>query len=823
MATMKTSKPKMLIAVIAMLLCAWFWYKRLEYEGAFISRPVPLKAAVQVPAPVAQPPAIGGIAPVIATINWANPENPAAVPLSLRGNRFLIETKQGIQFWDSSTLKTEPLQQPLADAHLLDKIWKRTNWGASGNGILFAISSGTPTTASRLYWLRDEKTDVEMSLDFPKNFTPTELVDLPSGMALICSSQANYALIVNIIFGKLMQVTEENSPGLKKTIQNIGVIGPVDGVGDLEEQTSKHDGDRKRPLLFDTRSCSWSARFLPEPLASGKNIKLLPKDPWENPSIFAASWLDPFTNEKHTLDTPLNWRGEWRERQKSDFFGFPPDSLPGIAADSWIYSAAPAQGKFAFLEWTDDRWRESTQEVPTAEGMKLLPIGNEGVLALLIDAKQPGRIVRLDPVRVTKFDNQFKESFAAHKDNVISLNGDGLMIVKGGNSGGHSDVSMINPGDTQFISLPDLPQPQKGVSGVQMYDGSVLVFGGIHPVCYERYLVNCLQGVQPSYRWIPSEKRWQTLPTLSVSFAYGKIFDGGYSGISAGYPRGDFILHGGKELYYLSRGEAKWLVENKIMPSRLYRWTLDGATETLASTLLSRYNSTLIEIDDGRIAVIGGESADEPESPACQACKSRRQQEVARLKAEITRKQRGISDDEGEYYPEQAVPQCDSCTLLSAGEHFAPARSCELYDHRVKRWYFGSFSNYPGGRAVKMSNGRIFKLGLLGFFTSHSNYAAETADPALTKWEATPPFPFTSPATIELMQVIGNQVLIVMSNPEDRYVIWDDTSRSWQIHTLPKHSDWGLHNKPEQISPGGAGHLWMIYPYNFEYLAWPPQ
>jgi hypothetical protein len=265
-----------------------------------------------------------------------------------------------------------------------------------------------------------------------------------------------------------------------------------------------------------------------------------------------------------------------------------------------------------------------------------------------------------------------------------------------------------------------------------------------------------------------------------------------------------------------------WMPRKGVKPSSLYRWKPDIGTEMLAATQVSRSMATLIELDSGNLAAIGGFSADESPSPACQTCQTRRQQEVLRLKEVNSIK--GVSSNDEDYVdPEQIVPQCEFCRSPSENDPFVHASSCEIYDPVKNVWRFGPYTNHPGGRAVKLANGRIFKFGLLGWSATDSVYAAETADPAITQWVAAPPFPFSKPAEVELIQPIGNQVLIVMAKPQDRYVIWDDASKNWQVHPLPRHSDWGLDNKPQYIGVSEQNKLLMIYERSYEYLDWPLQ
>ncbi|TAK89906.1 MAG: hypothetical protein EPO06_10870 [Burkholderiaceae bacterium] len=777
---------------------------------------------VQVAEPAPPPAAADGVTPVLATINWLNPENPVAIPLSWRGTRFLLETQDGLQIWDSDTLQKIPLQHPVADGRLLEHIWMRTEQPLQ-HGTLFAVSSADASApAATLYWIDNGQTKIGKRLDLPAGFMPSTLVAVTGDTALLCAAKSQRALLVSLGSGELKQLTAAGTSALHASLltemQKMGIVGPLEGIGELVETPGINHSTDTRPLVLNTRGCTWSARKLPEPLASARNLEILPVmlGSFSRPGIVAASWLEPGSNAPRTLQTPLVWDGEsqqWQARQTGDFSGIAPQRLAGVRAEQWVYGVDLAEGRFAFLAQVEERWREATQRLPAAEGIKLLPIGNEGVLALLIDSRQPGRIVRLDPAPEHWLAARFRGSVSPN-DAAIPFNG-GAMIVESSKS---SHVTLIKPDDSNPTQLPDLPYPQSKVSGTQLGDGSVVVFGGQINDC--AYTHPCPQAPLPSFRWIPTENRWQPLTALAVQFAAGEPFDEGAS------RRSDFVLHGGKEIFYLSSNELQSDNDTKAQPTVLFHWQLGGATQSLAATRISRANATLIELDDGRFAVMGGAAANEPPTPACSACQSKRQAEVRRLRDKLAHARRtgeNSAEEEEDEDPEQQVPPCAACEILERNKYMSFSRSCEIYDPRSERWSWGPSPVHPAGRAVKLANGRIFKLGLLGYNSTDAEYAAETADARLSQWVAAPSFPLGRSTVINDFFAIGNQVLVVLSKPADRYVLWDDASQSWQVLPLPRHADWGLRDIPVHVGVAGEGKLLMIYPRSFEYLAWPFQ
>lgn len=793
---MNATTRKLWLLLVLVVIWAVVWHARLHGGEFFWQTQSPVNNQTVPASPAATPPApsaTDGIAPILATIDWADPGNPVAIPLSGRDSWFLFETKNGLQVWNSDSRSLLPLQAPAADVRLIEKVWMRAAMRMQ-LGTLFAVNSGQAPGRASLYWTKSEQPRVEHWLELPADFTPSALVHISDNVALVCAKSAQHAMLVKLSDGQIKQMAASSdlqTVNLWDLVKRHGIVGPVAGFDELFETGIEGYPTHMRPLKFDTRDCAWKARALPEFLAGVPELEILPQFTRAGTAIVAASWRDPSTGRSRTLDTPLLWNDQeeaWRAGQSTEFTGIAPAQQSGIGAGDWSYAADVAQGRFAFLAQVNERWREAEQRFPAADGLKLLPIGNEGVLALLIDAKRPGRIVRLDPEREKWFDARFPHNLSGYEA-AISMTGGAMMLV--GGLGG--DAMMVKPDATHIVPLPDLPQFGNRYSGVQLSDGSVIVFGGLQKDCYVTDLKNCDHSPRNGFRWLPAEKRWQSLPTLNVPFAFGDSLDGGNSSIASGYMRRDFTLRGGSELYYLSGNEARDSDGQRVEPTTLYRWRLDDGTRPLARTRLSRYNATLVTLDDGRLAAIGGSAADETPASECRACQG--------------------GDDED-------LSKCDLCTRLS-GERFNFARSCEIYDPATNRWSLGPTTKYPRGRAVKLANGRIFKFSLLGYNARDAGYAAETADPALVQWGATQPFPLHKPATVRLIQAVGNQVLIIMDSPADRYVIWDDESRSWQVRPLPRNSDWVLGNQPIFVSTGADGKILMIYSGSFEYLAWP--
>jgi hypothetical protein len=830
---MSVSRGRIALALILGALCIGLWYKRSADFEREINRPITSTPARAVsPTPTADDAsssslANDGTAAVIATIDWADPGNPVAIPISWRGNRFLFDTRDGVRIWRADTRKMETLETPLPKARLLDHVWMRVHDG-NYNGTLFAVSSGDG--ASTLYVLPNDVSQVSGRFDLPAGFMPSNLIRLSESIALICSATAGRSLFVSMAGNNVRPLDPASSHDhMLDLIRDAGIVGRIDGLGQVGNQGVRGDRSYERPLLFDANSCGWVARGLPEPLASATQLELVPRlnpPSFLTTSITAARWVDKATGQRRVLEAPLFWNlneRQWSARQAADYPMLVASQLWGMTEEQWSFAADLPQGKFAFLSPVDARWREAKQRLPATENLKLLPIGSEGVLVLLIDSRQPGRVVRLDPAPEMSIDTRFP-GVLSRAYGYIDMRGVGLMMANGREV---NHVAIIRASGPALEQLPDVPQPSQHLTGVELGDGSIVVFGGLHPRCNADDLDQCPHGAQPGFRWLPEEKRWQPLPTLTVPFAFGQELQGDNSGYLTRYRRSDFVVDQGRDLYFLSSRPMKPGPGAVWGATQLIRWSVERGMESLAATKLDHFSPTLLKLNDRRLAAIGGSTRNELPSPSCQACTRTRAATVARLREKAGGSSGSADSIEGEdsdrVDPEQVVPPCEACSKIEMRDHYALARSSELYDARTNRWSLGPYANYPGGRAVKLANGRVFKIGMVGYFASDADFGVETADAALTQWTPAPPFPFPRPTEVSSIVVIGNQVLLVMARPGDRVVIWDDDSRSWKVQPLPRHSNWSPRETPKYLTPVGDHQLLVVYERNYEVLPWPLQ
>jgi hypothetical protein len=807
---------------LVILLVVWAgisWYK--NNPGWHFTKTPPRPA--KIPAVITTDPPAGatvdGEAPVIALIDWLDPRDPRAIPFlsSNIGRGYLFETRAGLQYWDDYTRQLRPLEMPLANARLDDHIWMDINAGpASGQAIMMVTGQSPAVAKLFLYGGRIPK--LQRQFDFPNGFIPSAFVKLTESTVLFCSQEAQKSIVVRYEKSGFAQADSTTIPSYDQEIfARAGVAGTVEGFGNMTLPIKSADGRGVKPLFFDTQRCAWSARNLPEPLASGLQLSLVQSEIAtfsSAPVIVAANWIDPVTKEPRTLTTPLVWSQadqRWRKRQPALYPGVDINMLNGMGRDSRSIAVSLPDRKIAFLLPDDDQWRDALQRLPAADHIKLLNFDWRSIYAIPADGKSPGRIVRIDAPLSSERQGDFTNAQA-----YIGLHQGELMIIKGS----QSEATLITPKEHKGVAQATMPQHQGHPSGVQLADGSVLVFGGLDPDCRSYAWPRCSAAPQASFRWLPAEKRWQSVPSLSMPFATGTVLNDNDGSL---VPRNDYVLKNGNELFYLTTNGS--LQGERSAASHLYRWTPDGAAETLARTRVNRQNASLIELNDGRLAAIGGAAAGEPPSPVCEVCLARRKMLLAEAAAKIAkqRAQRGEGNNESEDEPdpETTVPPCPVCDEIPVRQDLKLARSCEIYDRKTDSWTFGPAPNHAGGKAFKLANGRIFKFGLAGYSTADADYVAETADTLLGQWTAAPPFPFPKPAAVKHVLAIGNQVLIVMEKPSDQYVIWDDATRQWNVHDLPSRTDWSMRNLPDHVHVTDDGRLLLVFRDRFEYHDWP--
>lgn len=345
-----------------------------------------------------------------------------------------------------------------------------------------------------------------------------------------------------------------------------------------------------------------------------------------------------------------------------------------------------------------------------------------------------------------------------------------------------SEIISVTKGKSQLAA--SLPTPLVSPYGLELKDGSVLIFGELPRTCHPAYYPNQPQICLTTFLYFPQENRWQALPNLTIPVTRGFSLQSG----SSQWVRNDALVRRNGDVVWIEGGEVFDSEKEKLpQTSSLMHWQeslQNQASQIVARLRKARKQSTVLELDDGRLVVIGGFA----------------QLERVALKKEC------FFDCPDEF--------------VSIGP-FQAARSTEILDESnitTPFWQVGPLAHYGGGRALKLANGRIFKLSLISG-SDEQGYHAEIADATFTNWGELPPFPLAD-TSIRNLSVVGNKV--VMLTNKNQTVAWDDDAKTWLIWTeWPKGAGSG-DNRPISITAlADAKRVLIRYSNSFEIVNLP--
>ncbi|MBC7617571.1 MAG: hypothetical protein H7293_01020 [Candidatus Saccharibacteria bacterium] len=249
--------------------------------------------------------------------------------------------------------------------------------------------------------------------------------------------------------------------------------------------------------------------------------------------------------------------------------------------------------------------------------------------------------------------------------------------------------------------------------------------------------------------------RWEEVRGLRLNFAIGEPLAYGNSDIATQWPRKDTLVRANGDFVFMN-GPTRYELEAQSMTplvSTLMRWNPTGGTAQLGKLRQARIYATVLELNDRRLVVLGGETGKMLESST------------------------------------DLCPDCSDETVATGA--MEPTTATEIFDDATGKWRRGPVTNFAGGRAVKLANGKVFKLSLAQRYSAEGGYRAEIADALFSNWKELPPFP-QKQFKVQHVAVAGNRVLFFSENASDNTVLWDDTRQAWRI--------WGPWFKTEPLS-----------------------
>jgi len=625
-------------------------------------------------------------------------------------------------------------------------------WARLGAGTLLAArgEDDDELPSDSLFWWNASTKQLSAPLAVAPGMLVQRLVSIDAGHALVCTSHryerpafTDYkplqAFVLALRDGMLVRETA-GSDRLRSALLAASVRGPVEGLGKVEDESPA----KLPPVFFNAATCQWEMKVLPDFMRDAQSLYIKHyRLPDGRILVGHADWFSPALNHRTSLAAPLLWNegaGRWDSIENTAQEGTDGDSFRSYGIDGPVVSVT--HGDFedaAYVEFLDLKtlhWGRSRQTLHT-DCPHVAPLSTGQTLVFL---RHEGKILLVDPMRES-IPGRF--AYGHTRWGEVRLKGGGLFLAGGGTRWyPNNRPEMLAARAMRPQQIAPLPMRLGYLSGIELADKTILVFGGLPPGCGPDGFCGKQTAAQPSYRYFPQEDRWELVPNLAIPFAKGQFWDSGNSDIVSQWPRNDALLRRNGDFVYLDSGYILGPSGDDLpLTTMLSRWRPGmEAPQALAPLRDGRTYATLLELADARLAVIGGlaRHAARDRADACFGCAE---------------------------------------TVGAAPPEFA--RTTEIFDDKTKQWVSGPIPHHAGGRAVRLANGRIFKLSMKDW-GAESGYRAEVADAAFKTWSELPDFPL-QPFHVMDVVAVGNRVLVLPEEPYRKIVIWNDAKRTWSL------------------------------------------
>jgi hypothetical protein len=712
---------------------------------------------------------------VVATVQWADPQNPNVSYLG--DDQYLLATNTGMQVWDATQNAFHPAKgwpaltalddnfavrlehatpvvgsaHDTADIRLNSVIW----WDRRSQAFLPPLVIPTGQLLGNLIPVAH---DYALACIVPNTETPTA----PYGKAPPFRSTRVGLLGVE---NGVLRWIEHVPPALRTALAEIGVRGEVEGAGKIDSGF----GNRATspPVIFDTGTCQWELPHPPAELANADQFRFKHyRLPDGRVLLGHASF---FFHERGWID--LSQPYLWDEGQKT----WHPIAAPAQGSDEpyvlarfgigdSVISVGRNFGGFVeFLDTNTLHWLRSQQLLPKdALWPRFAPRSDGTVVAFL---RENGQILIFTPMH----DAMHSQLAYDHPDlGNVALAGGGLLLLNGGNP------EWLSPSPTpQIKTIAPLPVPLDYVSGVELKDKTILAFGGLPRGQSPENLPRDKQApLRPAYLYIPDRDKWEEVLGLNLKFAPGAQL-----ALEPNPERRDARVRQNGDFVYL---DWTWAGDMSPASTTLWHWHKGSPATPLAALKVARTQASLLELNDGRLVVVGGLTVKPVEST-----------------------------------PDQCIDCADQ--PASTGSMVA-ATTTEIFDESHNTWVAGPIPQSAGGRAWKLANGQIFKLAPSDNYYEEDRYTAELANAAFTHWQKLPAFPI-KPYKIANVAVVGNRIIILPATDAEtnskQTVVWDGEHDKWTI--------WNAWSKtpPTAIFPIDSEHVIARHQATYEVVALP--
>lgn len=738
-------------------------------------------------------------------VNWSDPHNPGLVPVGQ--DRFLFDTTDGVRLWDATTAQFMPLRadRPPGPGQLDRLLFGFQNTAPVKAGTLLVALSANQSSATLWGWRTATQSLAEplpLPGPEPKRWG---LQGLDAQHALACHPSLGAQVLqwapapANTPSNTNPRWAPPGDPQARAALQAKGVVGPVQGFGTLALAAAPA---ARPPVFFDTRRCAWEltqppadlARWL-DPQRRGDRHPII-KPYFLNDGRVLVPGLQYFDDGRpgwRWLTHPLLWDASARQWQVLPSFRNERPSPHRSGQGEPVLAAGQGSSQVEALHLPTLSWRRYNEQLPFAWNWLLEPLQSGQVLVAARgdDIKLRGIVGRITPSDGSTPSGRLQHRRdALYQEAVVPGR---YAVLVGSGRWADSDVAeSVDLASAQSTELPRLPAGAiwpAFPTGVALPDASVLVLAGLPKGCAreEQFMPTgvCADRLgQPSWRYLPSARRWEPVLALKIPYARGPSWQWGNSDRSTQWPRADLTVRASGDLVWLQGGEFPDSRERELWPraTALMAWSPQQpelAPRRIAPLRKGRVSGSLVNLADGRLAVVGGDA------------------QLDRVALE-----KGCADCPDEF--------------VSIGPMRA-ARSTELLDEsdpQAPRWVNGPLAHFPGGQGFRLANGRIVKVSLREPM-GENGVQAEVADAAFTQWTRLAMPPPVSPRKgdshhdIRFVTAIGNRVLVLTNS--DATLVWDDDASHWRLH-----AGWpGQHDDaaPLSIVPGAKpGQVMVRYP-----------
>lgn len=691
---------------------------------------------------------LGDEAPVYAVIDWPD-RTPSYAPLG--ADQYLVATKAGMQVWDVLGNRFRMAENWPPHSRVDEQTWTRL---ATGTLLATESHSDNDRPLPALVWWDAASERFSAPLAAQPATSIRALVRIGDYHALAClglddtqtddKTPASFrAAVVDV-----GEATPRWGSAPLQALQSANIRGPVDGVGTVDKPAG---AAKPAPVYFNTSTCRWEIRNPPAEIQNARSLDIMHQRlPDGRIVVSHARWDRASDGQTTTLAASLLWsesEERWVTMENTAQHANDPYTFRAYGIDDQVVSIPTINPEFVeFLDPKTLHWIRSQQIIPETYSPKVGPLSTGEALVFLWNSG--GRVLKVDPLRQVPAGHfAYTHGFLGE----VRLR-DGILLTEGTDKWyPQNRLEILRPAPTPASRpIASLPKQLGFVSGVELADRSIVLFGGLPPRCFPTRLEEeCARSVpQPTYRYLPKEDRWLEVPGLIIRFANGSSLDSGTLDYAS--PRRDAVARRTGGLAFLDGEDERFRKErdwSRIRTTAI-EWRPGGQSKPLGQLQHGRTQATLLELNDGRLAVMGG-------------------------KAQVNIGKRCIG----------CAFDTDSIGPLEF------ATSTEVL--RNGKWAPGPKAHFPGGLAVKLANGRVFKLSLVNQWSAEQGYGAEMADARFRRWTKLPPLPLSKFAAMDV-QVVGNRVLILPSiysrgneTNNDKIIIWNDAKRKWSVWQKP--------------------------------------